>query len=142
MKKLLLMVASLAFLMLGAVSFTSCGDDDKDNGTSNSLVDKYGSKKGVFIDGDNVVASIGYGSVTVYSFSSDDKLEKATQYNKYASNEVAKIAYDNFKNEEGTSSRDLKLDGNVISYVVATTDLDGISKSDLVKALETSPAYQ
>lgn len=115
MKKHLLMLLSWTMILLGSVSFVSCGDDDDDdkgsssNSSSNSSVfKKYEGKSGAFIDGDDVVY-MQENQISVFHFSGD-QIEDATSYINYQNETLAKAAYENGKKE----NPDLKIDGTVV----------------------------
>lgn len=114
MKKNLLMLLSWTMILLGSVSFVSCGDDDDDKGSSSnsssnsSVFKKYEGKSGAFIDGDDVVY-MQENQISVFHFSGD-QIEDATSYINYQNETLAKAAY-----EEGKKANpDLKIDGTVV----------------------------
>ena len=109
------MLLSWTMILLGSVSFASCGDDDDDdkgsssNSSSNSSVfKKYEGKSGAFIDGDDVVY-MQENQISVFHFSGD-QIEDATSYINYQNETLAKAAYENGKKE----NPDLKIDGTVV----------------------------
>lgn len=115
MKKHLLMLLSWTMILLGSVSFVSCGDDDDDdkgsssNSSSNSSVfKKYEGKSGAFIDGNDVV-EVNENEIFIYHFS-NDKIESATAYYSFPNETAAKAAYEEGKKE----NPNLKIDGSVI----------------------------
>ena len=114
MKKHLLMLLSWTMILLGSVSFVSCGDDDDDKGSSSnsssnsSVFKKYEGKSGAFIDGNDVV-EVNENEIFIYHFS-NDKIESATAYINYQNETLAKAAYENGKKE----NPDLKIDGTVV----------------------------
>ena len=114
MKKHLLILLSWTMILLGSVSFVSCGDDDDDKGSSSnsssnsSVFKKYEGKSGAFIDGDDVVYVEG-NTTSVFHFSGD-KIESATSYINYPNEATAKAAYEEGKKE----NPDLKIDGTVV----------------------------
>lgn len=144
MKKILLMVCSWAMLLMGAISFNSCGDDDDENeqvtnGGSNSssaasIMAKYKDFKGVKVDGDVVVYSdptfLGFPYVSIFEFNGD-KVARNISYIDYKNETLAKAAYDEAKNEGGVKNP--KIDGTILSF---EEELDeeilGMSKSDIV----------
>lgn len=114
MKKHLLILLSWTMILLGSVSFVSCGDDDDDKGSSSnsssnsSVFKKYEGKSGAFIDGNDVV-EVNENEIFIYHFS-NDKIESATAYINYQNETLAKAAYENGKKE----NPDLKIDGTVV----------------------------
>lgn len=108
------MLLSWTMILLGSVSFVSCGDDDDDKGSSSnsssnsSVFKKYEGKSGAFIDGNDVV-EVNENEIFIYHFS-NDKIESATAYINYQNETLAKAAYENGKKE----NPDLKIDGTVV----------------------------
>ena len=138
------MVCSWAMLLMGAISFNSCGDDDDANdqvtngGSSSSsaasIMEKYKNFEGVKVDGDIVVysdpSSMGFPYVSIFEFNGD-KVVRNISYLDYKNETLAKLAYEEAAKEDGV--KNLKLEGTIISFEEELDeDVIGMSKSDLV----------
>ena len=133
-------------ILLGSISFVSCGDDDDDDNNSSSVptnasgvFSKYSGTKGARIDGDNVINVTTVGgqtSVTVITFNGS-KIVSGTAYLDCMSEAAAKAAYEEAKAE----GENVSVEGR---YLVSKWDnediaeYDGLDKESLVTGLNYS----
>ncbi len=146
MKKHLLMLLSWTMILLGSISFVSCGDDDDDDNNNSSVptnasgvFSKYSGTKGARIDGDNVINVTTVGgqtSVTVITFDGS-KIVSGTAYIDCLSEEAAKAAYEEAKAE----GENVSVEGRYLISKWDNEDIaeyDGLDKESLVTGLNYS----
>ncbi|MCR5247096.1 MAG: hypothetical protein K6E14_04845 [Paludibacteraceae bacterium] len=138
MKKHLFLLLSWTMLLLGALSFASCGDDDDDDddnkkneSSAEPFVHKYRSQNGVYIDGDYII-NVMPTMILTYHFINDTKMDEVKEYVYQFSHAIAEQAFEQMKD---AGFKDLKVEGSYISYKIADDDVlydyDGETKQEL-----------
>lgn len=102
------MLLSWTMLMAGATSFTSCDEEEENEGAT--IIEKYKNQKGATIEGDEVIHKEG-NTVTIYHFSGD-KIDKAIAYRDCGTKEAAQEAYEAAK---AAGLQDVKIEGSIVS---------------------------
>ena len=149
--KLLLMLLSWTMILLGSVSFVSCGDDDDDDNNKTSVptnaseaFSKYGSTKGAKADGDNVVwvyneEETNTTMIMILHYNGAN-IESGISYAKFESEDAAKAYYEAAK----ADGSDASIDGNYVTIKSSNDDLkeyEGLDKNSLVAFFNAMEAY-
>lgn len=145
------MLLSWTMLLLGSVSFVSCGDDDDDDNNKSSVpanaseaFSKYGSTKGAKLDGDNVVwvydqEETNTTMIMVFHYNGAN-MESGIAYSKFESEEAAKAYYEAAKADGSEAS----IDGNYVTVKSSKGDLaeyEGLDKNSLVAFFNAMNEY-